>query len=91
MFKWCLVWYIFFSSSFYPIEIADIARHRTLTDYQLSEQMIYFFLLTSKANLIDHKCFFVGPPKDGIFLTTIYGLYFSHHFTFYLQITFIHI
>ena len=23
----------------------------------------------------------VGPPKESIFLTTIYGLYFSHHYT----------
>ena len=24
--------------------------------------------------------FYVGPPKETIFLTTIYGLYFSHHY-----------
>ena len=25
----------------------------------------------------------VGPPKESIFLTTIYGLYFSHHYIHY--------
>ena len=25
--------------------------------------------------------FYVGSPKEDIFLTTFYGLYFSHHFT----------
>ena len=30
----------------------------------------------------DEADFFnVGPPKESIFLTTIYGLYFSHHYT----------
>ena len=35
--------------------------------------------------------FYVGPPKDGIFLTTIYGLYFSHHLQITLQITILHV
>ena len=26
--------------------------------------------------------FYVGPPKEDIYLTNIYGLYFSHHYTF---------
>ena len=26
--------------------------------------------------------FKVGPPKEDIFLTTFYGLYFSHHYTY---------
>ena len=30
------------------------------------------------------KCFFnVGPPKEDIFLTTFYSLYFNHQFTWY--------
>jgi hypothetical protein len=31
--------------------------------------------------------FNVGTFKEGIFLTTFYGLYFSHHFLHMLQIT----
>ena len=34
--------------------------------------------------------FSIGPLKDSILLTTIYGLYFSHHYTLTLQITFLH-
>ena len=30
----------------------------------------------------------VGPPKESIFLTTTYCLYFSHHYTLDLQIIF---
>ena len=39
------------------------------------------------------KVFFnVGPSKESIFLTTIYGLYFSHHYTLdFLQITFLRV
>ena len=29
--------------------------------------------------------FNVGPPKESIFLTTFYGLYFSHHLHIYRQ------
>jgi hypothetical protein len=31
--------------------------------------------------------FYVGPPKESIFLTTFYDLYFSHQFLHMLQIT----
>ena len=27
--------------------------------------------------------FHIGTPKESIFLTTIHGLYFSHHYTHY--------
>ena len=34
---------------------------------------------------IKFKHFFdVGHPKENIFLTTIYGLYFSHHYAHYI-------
>ena len=38
------------------------------------------------------KVFFlkVGPPKESIFSTTFYGLYFSTYNTQTLQITFLH-
>ena len=35
--------------------------------------------LTDNSNLEQRQSFFnVGPPKESIFLTTVYGLYFSH-------------
>ena len=42
--------------------------------------------LQSELSYLDADFFNVGPSKESIFLTTIYGLYFSHHYT--LQITF---
>ena len=30
--------------------------------------------------------FNVGPAKEDIFLTAIYGLYFSHHYTFKITV-----
>ena len=41
----------------------------------------------------EFKGFFcnVGPPKESIFFTTIYVLYFSHHYTLDLHITFLHV
>ena len=35
--------------------------------------------------------FIVGPPKESIFLTTICGLYFGHHYTLDLQIIFLNV
>ena len=32
-----------------------------------------------------------GPLKEDIFLTTIYGLYFSHQYTFYKLQSFSHV
>ena len=32
------------------------------------------------SSVFTNSFFNVGPPKKGIFLTTIYGLYFSHHY-----------
>ena len=39
--------------------------------------------LLSRIGFLDF--FYVGPPKESIFLTTVYGLYFSIHI---LQITY---
>ena len=30
--------------------------------------------------ILSSSVFYVGPPKESIFLTTIYGLYFNHHY-----------
>ena len=34
--------------------------------------------------------FNAGPPMESIFLTTIYGLYFSHHYTYKYKLHFLH-
>ena len=49
--------------------------------------MNWFHQSTGSGNHLGAICdkanwfFNVGPPKKSIFLTTIYGLYFSHHYT----------
>ena len=36
-----------------------------------------------KIVLLIKSVFYVGPPKEDIFLTSFYGLYFSHNYTYY--------
>ena len=60
--------------------------------YPLAFTDLRLVLLGREGLCLIHKVFFynVDPPKENIFLTTIYSLYFSHQHAYVLQITIFH-
>ena len=66
-------------------------RGTTFKVFKTLKQIVTFLLQLSGEQLLRYSkilivpiVFYVGPPKERIFFTTIYGLYFSHHYTHYI-------